>query len=188
MYKKIIAREFLIFIGSVILYFIINLSWNLIHKFNIEKIERNKSEINKIINYQPLQDLNKLVELNNNMQFTTEKELLDQFPRLKKYSITSIRDFITTKNSGKYFNENEMLSKFPEFGYNKEGFHPNFKKSDFNLINQKRRELEKLENSFFSRKIENRNLIVLGIILFSLTFFMRYIFYAIKWSIKQLRL
>ena len=50
------------------------------------------------------------------------------------------------------------------------------------------KELKKRNSSFFSNSITDKKVIGLGIILWTVFFLFRYLFYITKWSIKQLRL
>lgn len=48
-------------------------------------------------------------------------------------------------------------------------------------------ELKKKENSFFSSSIYDKDVIELGILIISITFGLRYLIYATKWSLKELK-
>lgn len=48
-------------------------------------------------------------------------------------------------------------------------------------------ELKKTKNSFFNDWVDDDEVLGLGLILFSLFFLLRYLIYATKWSVKQLK-
>lgn len=185
--KKIIAREFLFLIGTIILLFSIFFCWIKLHEFNINNQEAIKKEMTKINSCELLTTLRTFVLAANSGKYKTEDEIMSKFPELHVYDRQVLREFVATKNSGDFETEFELLSKFPEFGFDKNGFYSKINKKDYLLLQQKNNELNKLKDSFFSNKVDDDNFIALLIILPLITFLLRYLIYAIQWSVIQLK-
>lgn len=178
--KKIIAREFLWALSSVILllccFFILD---NIRHK-NLRQIEKFESEIEKIKKFEPYKSLTDLVN------YASSSDEIDSYVKnnkvLSKFEKQSLLDYIATINSGKYKNDRIVNSKFPEFGFDKNGLHKNFTKKDLKAYRNYKKEIEKIKSSMY-----NDDILLITFILLFFTFGIRYVFYATKWSLKQLR-
>lgn len=183
--KKIIAREFLWTLSSTILFILTLFIWNKLHFKNNEQIVELELKIKELENFEPHSSLNKLLYSN------TSIENLDEYIRnnevLSKLDKQAILDYITTVNSRKYDDFRILHSKFPEFGFDKNGFHRNFTKEQHEEYKIYNDELENAKRSFFNSSIYDDDIILLVIFFLFFFFGIRYLFYATKWSIKQLR-
>ncbi|MBK5213544.1 MAG: hypothetical protein JJE55_07790 [Flavobacteriaceae bacterium] len=186
--KKIIAREFLILIGTGILFIIIYFMWFQLHGFNIEKENRIEVKVSDTFNKEPFISLERFVnsyeEDDAIFAASTWESRMAEFPELKKYEEQSLKDYVATVKSEKYKNELILNSKFPEFGFTDKGLPESSNQNVyFNQIN----ELEKTKKSFFNKDITRDKIYNLLYILIFITFILRYLIYCVKWSIKQVR-
>lgn len=183
--KKIIAREFLWTLGSTIVFFILFLLWDIQHNKNLKQIEKHELEIEKIKQFEPYKSLTDLVN------YASSADEIDSYVKghkiLSKFEKQSLLDYIATINSGKYENDRIVNSKFPEFGFDKNGLHKNFTEKDLEAYRSHKREIEKIQASFFHSSIYKDDIFGLIFIIMFFTFGIRYIFYATKWSVKQLK-
>lgn len=185
--KKVIAREFLWLLSSAVIFFIILFLWLYLHDRNIKKVEKIDLELSSISNFEPHSSL---VEFENKFSNKDIKDLdlyISSDSVLSKYNKKALLDYVAIVNSRKYKNYREINSKFKIFGFDDEGFHDNFKKHDFVLMKQKKYELDKIKKSFFNNNINEEDIFGLLIIILTISFGLRYVFYATKWSIKQLK-
>ncbi|WP_026754757.1 hypothetical protein [Sediminibacter sp. Hel_I_10] len=178
--KKIIAREFLILIVGIIFFFVLLVTWLKLHETNAQKEQKLERQITEIINVEPLNLLNDFVKNLNKEEFRWE----DINPKLKKYKRQSLMDFVVTLNSGKYKKLTDLYSKFPEFGFNEKGLP---KKVDEILYFEKLDHLENIQSSFFNKTINSNDVYRLAFIIFSAFFVLRYLIYAVRWSLLQLK-
>lgn len=178
--KKIIAREFLWALTSVIILLFCFFILARIQQQKMTQIEKCESEIEKIKKFEPYKSLTDLVN------YASSSDDIDSYIKdnkvLSKFEKQSLLDYITTINSGKYNNDRIVNSKFPEFGFDKNGLHKNFTKNDLEAYRNYKKEIEKIKTSMY-----NYDILELTFILLSFTFGIRYVFYATRWSLKQLR-
>lgn len=183
--KKIIAREFLWALASSVLFLIIFYLCDSLHSRNIRQIEKIEEEKFKIEQFEPYKSLIDLVN------YTSSTEDIDSYIEenaiLSKFDKQVLLDYVATINSGKYGNNRTVNSKFPEFGFDKNGFHKNFTRKDLETYRNYKKEIEKIQASFFYRNSLNNNIFSLLLVILFFTFGIRYLFYATKWSIKQLK-
>ena len=178
--KKIIAREFLYLLCSVVLAGIIYLLLLFIHNRHEKKIEKLNKKAFEMESFEPYLSLIQYTKNAKRLNYDYEK-VDSLFPQFVTFNRQSLKDYCATVEERDY-NFIELNSKFPEFGFEKDGSHPNF-----NLLSYK--ELQKSINRLNSRTRYSMSKVFLILILsiFSFTFILRYLFYAINWSIKQLK-
>lgn len=183
--KKIIAREFLWTLGSTIVFFLLFILWDTLHNINLREIEKHELEIEKNLQFEPYKSLTELVN------YSSSADEIDSYVKghkiLSKFEKQSLLDYIATINSGKYENDRIVNSKFPEFGFDKNGLHKNFTEKELELYRSQIKVIEKIEASFFHSSISNSDISGLIFIIMFFLFGIRYIYYATKWSIKQLK-
>ncbi|AFL81239.1 hypothetical protein Aeqsu_1760 [Aequorivita sublithincola DSM 14238] len=186
-YKKIIAKEFLIFIGTGVVFIFLYITWLQLHQFNKLKEKEIEIEISEIFNIEPYISLERFVDNYEDdaiLEASTWESRISDFPELKKYEEQSLKDYIVTVNSKKYTNPLILNSKFPEFGFTDKGLPKDVNQVEyFNQIHQ----LKKTKESFFNKNITQEKVYFLFFILISITFISRYLIYGINWSIRQLR-
>lgn len=183
--KKIIAREFLWILSSTILFILTILAWDKLHFENNKQEVELELKIKEILNFEPHSTLCKLVDSYESIVNFDEYIRNDKV--LSKLDKQAILDYITTVNSGKYDSFKILYSKFPEFGFDKNGFNKNFTKEQYEVYKTYEDELENSKNSFFNSSVSNDDIVILFLLFLLLFFGTRYLFYATKWSIKQLR-
>jgi len=181
--KKTLAREFLILLGSSILFFIIIFSWDGLNSLNYNKRNRLQNELKELSQNETTRLLDKFIETEKT--YNKWSDVFDDFPEFKKLKEEALKDYYETVMSNKYKNDRlKLQSKFPEFGFSNYGL-PN----DVNELEYKEKEskLKKLKNSFFNSFIDDDEILGVGIFILSLFFALRYLIYATKWSFKQLK-
>jgi hypothetical protein len=181
--KKIIAREFLIFLTGFILFFILYISWHKLHDINKIKEIKLKAELTELTNNNFQDSLNNYVRDANKGNLNWEK-LNSNYPSLKKYGNNVLMDYVATVNSGKYKKITNLNSKFPEFGFTKKGLLKNVNELEYL---KKEKILKKTQNSFFNNRINKIYVCSLILIILCLLFLIRYLFYAVKWSFVELK-
>lgn len=240
-FKKIVALEFIILLGSTILFGIIYSGWHLLHnrsKGNLYNLNSTIQSRQLPINYQI--DIGRLRKDRKKFHFFYENgfeigfltESFKEFDSKKDdinwqnelFEITSSSELYTKSKSEfllKYFPfsqqadeiESPYINQNPYKGLEKDFRNRLLKEIDWNssddalqkTINQEMladnetyqefvRETSKLQEkrrdlklSIFQKPITKENIIWLGIILFSITFGLRYLYYCTVWSIKQLK-
>jgi hypothetical protein len=198
--KKIIAREFLIFLGAILLFLVMYFSWfqkkESLQKeinnsqFAYEKVENITFKFEPVISLELLWNLylndNEVKKNINNRDLS----IIQKFPELNTYLKSNVLlDFIRTKEAAKYDSKIEFYSKFPEFGFDDNGYHRNIKTSSFNELKkiQEQNNDLKIKYSVFQDFSEKDIILTLAALIFSIFFLIRYLFYAVKWSIIQLK-
>lgn len=123
------------------------------------------------------------------MQYTKEAKRLNYdydkldllFPQFTGFDKQALKDYCATVEERDY-NFVELNSKFPEFGFAKDGSHPNF-----NLTSYKELQKNIIWINSRTRYSTDQFFTKLIITILSLTFFLRYLIYSVIWSVKQLR-
>jgi len=183
--KKIIAREFLWTLASFVLFLIIFYLWDSFHNKSLRQIEKIEEEKSKIEQFEPYKSLMALVT------YSESADNIDSYIKdnviLSKFDKQVLLDYIATINSGKYSNNREVNSKFPEFGFDKSGLHKNFTEQDLEIYRNHKKDIENIQASFFYSSISGSDIFGLLFVILFFTFGIRYLFFAIKWSIKQLK-
>lgn len=185
--KKIIAKEFLIFIGTIVLFIFLYFTWSQIHQLNKSKEKEIEIKISETFNVEPYISLERFVETYRNdalFRVSPWEIQISGFPELKKYQEQSLKDYIVTVNSKKYNNPLILNSKFPEFDFTVKGLPKNINPDEyFNQVQQ----LKKTKESFFNRDITQKKVFTLIYILIAIVFVFRYLIYSVNWSLKQVR-
>ena len=184
--KKIIAREFLFLLGTVLLFLIISFIW-------IKLIESN-------------QNTERRLEIE--IKYMTEREF-KELPYQLRISLAMEQSFVLTRENIKYIRDFiSSLKKHPEkvsntytyikenygntgFTLTEEEFEEKLKndKESENYLNQFHKletDLEKTKDSIFNNSI-NSILTRLVLTLLTIFFLLRYLIYVTMWSVKQLR-
>lgn len=199
--KKIIAREFLFLLTSIVLFFTLLLLWVFLEKTTdtkiitiTEKIEQttNKLPSNKIVLIESFRS-----ELDTIVQKMTEdheseeniQSVVNYFKDkygIPEYALSAKFEKMISETQKKETDYKELMKIIKNY---REDFNRNREKYDSNLaqLSKLKKELEAKKNSFFYKEIENNDLINLGVIIISFLFGFRYFFYATKWSLKQLK-
>lgn len=192
--KKIIAREFLVFLSAIILILFSYLGWGQIEKNINEEINESQIEVDDVFKFEPIISLELMNKDYVNDFNIREKVANRDFTFIKKYPVLTIYlnsnvllDFIGTKLANKYKSKLVFYSKFPEFGFDVNGRHKNISDADFEKVKANEQRINQLENSFFLTVHYDDRGPFLALIYFSILFLMRYLFYAVKWSIIQLK-
>ena len=181
--KKIIAREFLILLGTSLLYLIILFSWVMLNNSNYDKKYQLEQRIEKLTEYEKLPyRLRVFYYINNEILKMSWEKMKDS----KKF-ILDIKDEVEASKTYNYIKNNSDIT------IDKKEFISRISKDNqsekyLEKIIPLEKELKKRNSSFFSNSITDKKVIGLGIILWTVFFLFRYLFYITKWSIKQLRL
>lgn len=197
-YKKIIAKEFLYLISTLLLIGFVYLGlilYNIYIERNINNIYNNISILN--IKYQIFIDkpikiknsdiLKKYVATANTRKYNSDWDLINSiFPELNNYDKNILQEYVATANNGKYGgNWNIVNSKFPEYFIKQSDvdslkyFNTNKILYNKNLIYSKSKLLPKNEINGIIKTIV--------MLLFALNFGLRYLYYATRWSIKTIK-
>ena len=193
--RKIIAREFLILLGTIILFLILFFSWYGLIELNQnkeKKIESKIENINKIINKNsiPLSQKEYDETIDNEISILidkgyTDEEILLLCKDLKlKYHIKKRPPLRLVDEYGIPFKTDDTLSsntKENSISFDNKEYELNISK-----VKELKKELNKTRLSFFNENIFDRKF-QLGMILILLFFPLRYLIYVTKWSITQLR-
>jgi hypothetical protein len=180
MTKKLIAREFLISLSSLIFSGLIFMILFFIDNYYESKSNELNNKATQMEHFEPYSSLIQYTKEAKRLNYDYDK-LNILFPQFAGFDRQALKDYCATVEERDY-NFVELNSKFPEFGFDKDGSHPNF-----NLTAYK--ELKKDIISINSRTpySTGRVFTKLLIAIFSLTFLLRYLIYAAIWSVKQLR-
>lgn len=168
--KKIIAREFLFLIGTIIFFFLFYLILFKLVQSNSKNEKKIKNEIVKLRNQLP------------------EGQKFDEYGILMKKNIYIYKDEEYSKNELLQKYGNQLESKIIEHGFVLKKT-MTFEESKGFITKQKElnNKLEKIESSIFNMKIGYNELLGIGLILFLMFFILRYVVYGTKWSFKQLK-
>lgn len=201
--KKIIAREFLYFLGTLLFLAIIYgcfLIYNVYQENRIVKIGNDISLLNNqyhIFLSRPLKVKNKDItqdKLDDFANFITEnpnattKYVYELIPELNNDSmlLQSLADYAATTAAHKYKYKKEQNVKFPEFFV--------IQQTDIDSIEYFQSKIEPLRNDEAKAKddilskSETENYIsTISLWVFILTFVLRYLVYATKWSIRTIK-
>ncbi len=192
--KKIIAREFLVLLSAIILILLSYFGWVLIQKNITKEINNSQIEIDDVFKFEPIISL-ELMNKDYVSDFNIRSKVDNRdFTFIKKYPVLTpylnsnvLLDFIGTKKANKYKSKLVFYSKFAEFGFDVNGRHKNISDADFEKVKENEQRINQLENSFFVTVHYNDRGPFLALIYFSILFFARYLYYAVKWSIIQLK-
>ncbi|WP_439132514.1 hypothetical protein [Polaribacter sp.] len=192
--KKVIAKEFLFLLGSIILSVLIFLIWSLLININQNKENDLIQKVDKLNKYKNLPYKLKMFHFLKNgvPNIYNEKHKLEEREQFiykikKREKSNQIYDFIK---------ENGFLEIIKKDFYDK-----NLKEEDFynkiikdtksekylNEIKVSEKELEKTKKSLFNKNIYNEEILGICLVVFSVFFILRYLIYGTKWSIKQLK-
>jgi len=204
--KKIIAREFLILFALIVsglLTFVCIFPYNLYQQKRINEIENIISERKAIAD-----SLNKSVSEKLKNQKWYHKKITDKFNFTKpvKSFWLSVSNHTQNDSVNYHWNNNwtnNLIEYHKTLGFNNAQELESFIKN--NSLNKQdsiklektdhiRKEISdfknrkiKLENKYFDEYDRMELLTGIGIILFGILFLLRYLFYAVKWSIKILK-
>lgn len=201
--KKIIAREFLYFIGTFLLLALICccfLICNVFQENRIIKIGNDLAPLNNQyqsflsrplktkktdITQEKLDDFaNFLIENPN----ATQKYIYDIIIELENDSslLNALADYAATTKAHKYKFRKEQNLKFPEFFIINSADIDSIKYFQ-SKIEPLQNDLAKLKNNILSYSGAISYIYIIGLWLFILTFGLRYLFYATKWSLKTIK-
>ena len=201
--KKLIAREFLILISTIFLSLIIYgciLLYDLYQNYKSTNAQRKLDNVEKSFEafmQIPLKNKNAFLtqdKLDEVVNYIIENEdakrsYIDSVvPELFKDSILSVAfvDYVATTDSKKYRFKKEQNFKFPEFFVVKTADLDSVKSYQLEIQNLLELKSE-LENENISQPEISRLTFLISLILFCLVFPIRYLYYAVKWSITTLR-
>lgn len=191
--KKIIAREFLILLGTSLLYFILIFGWLGLIELNQNKEKRVENEIESISkkikqNLIYLSQIEYDEKLANNLSILIDKGLSEQDLELfrqnfkLKYRIKYRPDLKLIDEYGIPIKKNAILPT-KEKDISTEN---NTNEINFEKLMKYQNDLIKIKSSYFNDNIYDRKLLLM-IILISIFFPLRYLIYATKWSFKQIK-
>jgi len=166
--KKIIAREFLIFVSTLIFVIIVGFLFKSLSQYSNSKVvqlEISKFRISATTLY--LYDLVKEGEFNSKEDFVNYVEknsIKDCYLKIKDGAFSSLSEFEKFVPAIAIESETEVSKKV--------------------LLIEK--EIQRIENSFYYN-VNNNFLFKIALIFFSITFLLRYIYYAVKWSLRTLK-
>ena len=201
--KKIIAREFLYLLSSFLFVTIIYVCLIIYNIFQQNRIKQQKDDI-VILNNQYQYFLSRPLKVKNN-NITQEKLdrfadfytrnlnvradiIYDHIPELNHDSILlkGLADYAATTEANKYKYKKEQNLKFPEFF--------SFTHSDIDSINYFSSKIEllhndevRLSNNMLSTLDTKNYIYLIGLLVFIMTFGLRYLYYATKWSIRIIK-
>ena len=178
MNKKIIAREFLYFLISLLLLVILYFSYFFIDLTTKNKLVSLQKEIWVMENFEPYVSLQKYVKESQRLRYYPEL-LEKEFPQFRSYDKQALKDYCATVEKMDY-SFIELNSKFPEFGFAKDGSHPNFDLIAYNRIKNEISDVQS-NTQYFSEKV----ILFTTFLIFILFFVIRYLIYATVWSIKH---
>jgi hypothetical protein len=196
--KKIVAREFLLLLGSILFYSAVCLVWGQLHQVFRARVSEIGSEVYDIEHYEPLESLKRFVRDEyeySDHDYDESRRSVWEFNSMKFNSDflylvgkeQAAKDYVATVKSGKYKSDKKINSKFPEFGFDSQGYHANFSKEDETILIQKKRELTDAKETYEMFYFGEDHMAVLALLILSVTFVLRYLYYAIHWSVKTLR-
>jgi hypothetical protein len=199
--KKIIAREFLFLLSSIVLFFIVILIWNSLNNSSNKEVETISTEIENIKRIIPSNEIvlaesfrieldTIVLRMTNAME--SEKsiqsvvDLYKEMYGIPEYAFNSKIENIILEKKQEGDTDKE-LKKIIE-NYKKEF---DLKRTDqgknYEQLTKLKKELKNIKSSFFQNSIESAYIINLIAIILSILFGLRYIYYGTKWSVKQLK-
>lgn len=177
--KKILAREFLFLLITLLLNGIIFMALFYVDNENKSRSKLLEEELFIMKNFEPYVSLQTYTKIAKEWNYDYSK-VNSRFPELAEYDTQALKDYCATVEE-KDYNFIELNSKFPEFGFNKDGSHKNF---DLKAYEQVKKELSELTKkpAYLTRKTMEK---IIAIV-FSVVFILRYLVYATIWSLRQL--
>lgn len=185
--KKLIAREFLVFLSGIVLFSVIWFTWTQMHSYQETKASNLANELKEFKEFEPYNSLLQYVELANSGKYNNWDDIDTLFPQFDEFDKQALKDYVATVNAEKYDDFTVLNSKFPEFGFDSTGVHKNFSLKKLEDLQDKSKSLEQTRASFFYDPISQDDLFSLGIIMITILFGVRYLVYSIKWSLNQLK-
>jgi hypothetical protein len=180
MNKRIIAREFLFLLSSLVLIGILYIIFIFVDSNNEKRLNELGDNAIKMENFEPYLSLQQYtIEAKKNQYDYSKVDSL--FPQLNSFDRQALKDYCATVE-GKNYNFIKLNSRFPEFGFEKDGSHSNFNIDTYKEIQNQIKQFSK-RSHYTSQKVVT--IMILSI--FSFTFIVRYLFYATYWSVKQLK-
>ncbi|HEU4496329.1 MAG TPA: hypothetical protein VFR70_04690 [Flavobacterium sp.] len=195
--KKIIAREFLFLLGTTTLFFIALFIWIWLYERNYQSQNKLTSEIESLTSYEKLPYRLKIFYHLNNEVYTSSSEkivnrkefisdLKDDTVALKIYNTLKLKDepnyqTVSVEDIQKTTDPNakQFLIRIAK---DKES------ETYLQKLAVKEKELEEVKNSAFNGMgKDDEKAIILGLILLSIFFLLRYLVYAVRWSFRQLK-
>lgn len=180
MNKRIIAREFLFLLSTLVLIGILYIVFIFVDSHNEKRLKELGNNAIKMENFEPHLSLQKYAIEAKKHQYDYSK-VDPLFPQLESYDRQALKDYCATVEV-KNYTFIELNSKFPEFGFEKDGSHPNF---NIDSYKENQNQIDQFSNRphYTSQKV----VAIMILSIFSFTFIVRYLFYATRWSIKQLK-
>ena len=196
--KKIIAREFLFLLSTMLILLFVFIGF-LLNNLNYErKIKDTNKDLSLIkfqyqkLIYKPIKIKNKDVLLEyvataNNKKYNSDWNLINsKFPEFKDYDKKVLMDYVATANAEKYnSNFNIINSKFPEFFANQTDI------DSLKYFNSAKIKFEKAIIASNSKIISNKEILnfiyKIVLLVFILLFGLRYLYYITRWSLKTLK-
>ncbi|MDD7913823.1 hypothetical protein [Polaribacter ponticola] len=182
--KKVIAKEFLFLLGSVILSILILSIWSLFININQNKENELHRKVLKLKKYE-----NSPYRLK--IYYYLKNELYDDYNF--KYKLEKDVIFLSKiKNNEKSNHVYDFIKENGIMKITKEDFYSRILKDNESenhlsetVLFQKK--LYDTRNSFFNKSIDNEEILGICLTVFSIFFILRYLIYGTKWSIKQLK-
>lgn len=196
--KKIIAKEFLFLLSTMLILLIVFIGF-LLNNLNYERKIKGTNKDLSLIKFQyqklidkPIKIKNKDVLLEyvataNNKKYNSDWNLINsKFPEFKDYDKKVLMDYVATANAEKYnSNFNIINSKFPEFFANQTDI------DSLKYFNSAKIKFEKAIIASNSKIISNEEIhdfiYKIGLLLFTLLFGLRYLYFITRWSLKTLK-
>ncbi|UII27641.1 hypothetical protein LVD15_04235 [Fulvivirga maritima] len=176
--KKIIAREFLFIIGTCVVYIMLIVSWDILYRSNYRDREEINKQIDELIDFESLPYRLKVY------YFIKENFSVDMPGRIE--FIGDLKDQTLALKTYEYLKDNNKVNSSEDQFLEK--IH-NDKESERYLVNIQTLEnqlKQNRENLFFKGVTEDM-MILIAIYLIGIVFIFRYLIYATRWSIKQLK-
>ncbi len=184
--KKIIAREFLFLLGTIILFFVVIFIWASLNDSINDKEYELKQEIKSLTEYKKLPyRLRVFYYINNNIIEYSWDKMKDSekfISDLKENEYASeIYDYIKKKRNIEI--DKEQYLKL----ISKDTVSEQYLTKLLPKLLPLEKKLDKIKDSFFNHSVGGDEALGLGILIFSIFFLLRYLIYATKWSIRQLK-
>ncbi|MFN2424710.1 MAG: hypothetical protein ABR572_13150 [Cryomorphaceae bacterium] len=180
--KKVIAREFLVLLGSIIFFVLVVVFWNLMIEINRQKTNDVAQEMRELTKYEEMPyRLKTLYYMNKNFPINSYKIRRNKenyIHKLKNKNFSSAV-FYTL------YQANSISVSVEEFQYKC----LEDQESEWHLKNLRyfEKKSESLKNSLFAQNLKDETIFITALIIISLSFLLRYIVYATIWSINQLK-
>ncbi len=181
-HKKIIAREFLFLLGTLILFFIINISWWIFYNKNTSQQQQLRTEISNI---KQNEEVPYRLEIFNYLQNNLKSEPWNKFDQQSEF-LSKSKDSIFASELYENINKAKTI-KFAKTKFVLGLINDTISEQYLNRKHSLENELRMVRSSFFSKCITNVHLYRLALILLSISFLLRYLVYAALWSINQLK-